>query len=225
MVARSRMIGTLVAALLFVAACSAGASVAPTTTLPPALPAGAYTSNVFRPPVTVTLPDGWLIAGDTIDYFAVRPVTTDVLGIHVFRSPRPALQDSDCPLAAAPDVGTSAREIVDWIRARPGLVTSEPVTVTRGGLAGLQVDLAIVGGWSASCPFAEGLPTVPLFVSAAPDGYRWVVAGGERLRLEVLDVPGDGTIVVDIDDFNGSLMDEFLPAATPIVESLRFGLS
>jgi hypothetical protein len=31
-------------------------------------------------------------------------------------------------------------------------------------------------------------------------------------------------VVVDVDAFDGSLMDGFLPAAAPVVGSLRFGL-
>ncbi len=65
---------------------------------------------------------------------------------------------------------------------------------------------------------------MPLFVSASDLSFRWVVAGSERLRLAVLDVPGQGTVVVDIDAFDGSLMDGLVIAATPIVESLRFAL-
>jgi hypothetical protein len=205
---------------------SGGASQAPATEAPrPALAAGQYSSSTFRPPVTFTLPDGWLISGDTADYFALGPVTSDATGIHVFRSPRAASQAADCPITAEPGVGATAKDLVDWIRARPGFVTSDPVAVTQGGLVGLQVDVAIVEGWSPSCPFAGGLPTVALFVGARDPSFRWVVAGNERLRLRVLDVPANGTIVVDIDAFDGSLMDGFLPGAMTIVESMRFALS
>ena len=96
--------------------------------------------------------------------------------------------------------------------------------MSLGGLGGLEVDVAIVEGWAVSCPFAGGLPTVPLFVSPTDPDFRWVIAGTERLRLDILDVPGSGTIVVDIDAFDGSLMDALLPAASPIVEGMRFGL-
>ncbi len=93
--------------------------------------------------------------------------------------------------------------------------------VTVGGLRGVELDLALNTGWTASCPFANGVPTVPLFVGG--DGnLRWVAAGNERLRLSLLDVPGGGTVVVDIDAFDGTLFDELLVAATPIVQSLEF---
>lgn len=220
--ARSSWLGVLVTVALL-AGCGGVAS-PPTSTPRAAVPAGTYTTSAFRPPITYTLPVGWLIADDTADYFDLEPVTSDAIGIRIFRSPRAASQDPACPVTAAPGVGTTATDLVDWIRARPGLVVGDPVPVTMGGLAGLRVDLAIVAGWTASCPFANGVPTVALFVGATEASFRWVIAGSERLRLAVLDVPGSGTVVVDIDAFDGSLMDGLLRAAAPIVGSLRFGL-
>ena len=76
-------------------------------------------------------------------------------------------------------------------------------------------------GWRPSCPFAEGLPTVPL-IFQPPDGYRWVVAGSERLRLYLLDIPGGGLVVVDIDAFDGARWEAILEAAGPIVRSFSF---
>ncbi len=206
------------------AGCGGSASPTPTSIPRAAVLPGTHTSSAFRPPITYTLPDGWLVAADAPDYRALEPVASDQVGIRIFRSPQAASQDPTCPIAAAHGVGTTAKDLVDWIRARPGLVVGDPVPVTMGGLAGLQVDIAIIGGWTPSCPFASGIPTVALFVGTTGTSFRWVVAGSERLRLAVLDVPGAGTVVVDIDAFDGSLMDGLLPAAAPIVGSLKFGL-
>jgi hypothetical protein len=101
------------------------------------------------------------------------------------------------------------------------LAVGTPRLVTVGGLRGTEIDLQIATGWTPSCPFANGLPTVPLFVGA--DQLRWVIAGSEQLRLTLLDVPGGGTVVVDIDAFDGSLMAGLLDQATPIVNSFVFG--
>jgi hypothetical protein len=215
----------LLLAAALVASCGGAASPTPVATAQRlAVPAGEYRSNAFGPPITYQLPAGWLVADDGADYFALQPVTSDQVGIYVFRSPLAASQDQDCPLKPAPDTGTTAKELVDWTRARPGLVVGDPVPVTVGGFSGLQADVAIVEGWKASCPFANGVPTAPLFVSPTDPNFRWVVAGSERIRLIVLDVPAKGTVVVDIDAFDGSLMDGFLPAATPIVATMKFGL-
>ena len=215
------LLAALVAAL--VAGCAGAPSAAtPVPTLAPSvLPAGTYTSAAFQPAVTYTVPTGWRIASDSSDYFALQPVDSDIIGIHFFRDPLAASQDAACPTTAEPGVGKLSLEIATWIRGLPGIIASSPRMVTMGGLRGVELDLALNTGWTASCPFANGVPTVPLFVGA--DGsLRWVVAGNERLRVALLDVPGGGTVVVDVDAFDGTLMDGLVAAAAPIVQSLSF---
>ena len=193
----------------------------PGTPQPSAVPAGTYASQVFKPTATYTLPGGWLVGADTAPYFQLLPVTSDLVGIHLFRDAKPASQDPACPDTAAAGIGASGRELVEWIRGRPGLVVSDARPVTVGGLPGQEIDVAIKTGWTASCPFANGTPTVPLLTDGK-GGYRWVVAGSERLRLDILDVPGGGTVIVDVDAFDGSLMDALVKDATPIVQSISF---
>ncbi len=219
--ARVAALAALAALVAVLAACGAGATAAPSG--PSALPAGTYTSRLFQPPVTFTLPAGWWNPSDTAGYFVLQPVTSDLTGIHLFRDPQPASQDPSCPTSAEPGVGSTSIELVTWIRGLPGLVVSAPRIVTVGGLRGTEIDVAIAEGWTTSCPFANGLPTVPLFVG---DGgqLRWVIAGSERLRLSLLDVPGGGTVVVDVDAFDGALWDQLLAAATPIVQSFVFSV-
>ena len=212
---------SLILAAVLLAGCAGAPPASPAPTLPPALAPGTYTSVAFQPAVTYTVPNGWRVASDSASYFALQPVTSDIVGIHFFRDPLAASQDAACPTTPEPGVGTLALELAAWIRSLPGMVASSPRMVTVGGLRGVELDLALNTGWTASCPFANGVPTVPLFVGE--DGaLRWVVAGNERLRLSLLDVPGGGTVVVDIDAFDGTLMDDLLAAATPIVQSLSF---
>ena len=217
------VIQRLAAILLIVAVaagCASSGGASPTPSGPQALPPGEYRSNAFRPVVTFSLPKGWFIGDDGTDYLALQPVTSDALGIYLFRSPGAASQAADCPTAAASGVGPLAKDLVDWIEALPGLKAGPRTSVAIGGLAGFQVEISIEPGWTTSCPFADGLPTVPLVVGA--NGLRWVVAGSERLRLAVLDVPAGGTVVVDVDAFDGSLFDGFLPLADTIVKGMRF---
>jgi hypothetical protein len=215
-----RRVSLFLAAVL-IAACSGAPAATPAATLPPALAPGTYTSAAFQPAVTYTVPSGWRVSQDSPDYFALQPASSEVTGIHFFRDPLAASQDPTCPTSPEPGIGTLSLELATWIRGLPGIVASSPRMVTVGGLRGVELDLAINTGWTASCPFANGVPTVPLFVGG--DGnLRWVAAGNEQLRLSLLDVPGGGTVVVDIDAFDGTLFDELLAAATPIVQSLEF---
>jgi len=214
-----RRVSLILAVLL--AACSGAPAATPAPTLPPALAPGTYASTAFQPAVTYTVLSGWRVAQDSPDYFALQPADSEITGIHFFGDPLAASQDPTCPTSPEPGVGTLSLELATWIRGLPGIVASSPRMVTVGGLRGVELDLALNTGWTASCPFANGVPTVPLFVGG--DGnLRWVVAGNERLRISLLDVPGGGTVVVDIDAFDGTLFDELLVAATPIVQSLEF---
>jgi hypothetical protein len=167
------------------------------------------------------VPVGWFIDADTERYFALRPAISDLVGIHVFRSPVAAAEDTACPDSPEPGIGSTARELRDWIQGRDGLNVSSPRLASVSGLTGFELDVQIKDGWTASCPFANGLPAVPLFVSAEGD-FRWVVAGTERLRLSLLDAPGGVTLVVDIDAFDGALLPDLLVSAQPIVRSMRF---
>lgn len=214
------LIVALIASVL-VAACSSSSSATPSGPVDSPLPAGTHSSTVFQPPVTFTVPDGWVLAADAADYLQLRPANQDLLGIHLFRGVSPMSQDPSCPVEAEPGVGTSSVELMSWIRGLDGLNVSSPAMVTVGGLLGSSIDIAIKDGWTQSCSFANGLPTVPLLVNPGT-GLQWVIAGGERLRLYVLDLPDGGTLIVDVDDFEGSQFEPFLAAALPIVKSLQF---
>ncbi|MCJ7711163.1 MAG: hypothetical protein MUQ32_10090 [Chloroflexi bacterium] len=209
------------ALILVVAGCGAS-SASPAASGPAAspLPAGTYTSSAFQPPVSYTLPDGWTLASDTAGYLQLHPVETDLMGLHLFRDVVAASQDPSCPTTPEPGVGRTSSELVTWMRGLPGLSVGAPVMVTVGGLRGTAVDIAIAPGWTQSCSFANGLPTVPLLTNGAD--LRWVVAGSERLRLYVLDLPGGGTVIADLDAFDGDLYGPLIDAGVPIVKSLQF---
>jgi hypothetical protein len=217
----------LFAAAAVVAGCGGASVVAPpaasgAATPPPltALPGGTYTSEGFQPPVTFTVPEGWVKTADAPLYLALRPIENELIGIHLFGNPSAASQDASCPAAAEPGVGGSAKELADWIAARPGLVASTPTLVTVGGLSGLSIDVGLKADWTQACPFANGVPSVPLFNSPAID--HWVVVGNERLRLYLLDVPGGGTVVVDLDAFDGDQVEDLIARSASIVRSLQF---
>jgi hypothetical protein len=213
------MIALVLGSLL--ASCSPAPAAPAASPGPTALPPGSLTSDTFQPPVSFSVPVGWFIDADTERYFALRPAISDLVGIHVFRSPVAAAEDAACPDSPEPGVGSTARELSDWIQGRDGLNVSSPRLASVGGLTGFDLDVEIEDGWTASCPFANGLPAVPLFVSAEGD-FRWVVAGTERLRLSLLDAPGGVTLVVDVDAFDGALLPDLLVSAQPIVRSMRF---
>jgi hypothetical protein len=213
----SRAASTLVAALL-VAACGGTTPPSPPAVTP--MPAGEYTSLGFRPAVTFTVPDGWLLAADSGLYLNLRPVENEVIGIHLFRDPKAASQDPTCPAAAEPGVGSTAFELAAWIAERPGLAVTTRTMATVGGLVGVSIDVALRADWQQACPFANGVPSVPLFNS--PEIDHWVVVGNERLRIYLLDLPDGGTVVVDLDAFDGAQFEDLVSRAGGVVRSLQF---
>ncbi len=218
---RARLTVGILAVLLVAACGGAGTTAAPSRLAESPLAAGTHTSTVFQPAVTFTVPDGWVLATDTADYLQLRPAGQEIIGMHLFRGVAAASQDPSCPIAAEPGVGTTSTELVTWMRGLAGLTVSGPAMATVGGLRGVSIDIGIAQARTQSCPFANGLPTVPLIVEPGT-GLRWVLAGGERLRMYLLDLPEGGTLIVDIDDFDGAQFDALISAASPIVKGLEF---
>lgn len=212
-------------AIVFAVAACGGAVPPPAAQVTPqpgptAMPAGTYTSSSFQPALTFTVPEGWVLAEDSALYLSLRPADSDVIGIHLFRDPSAASQDPTCPAAPEPGVGRTSSELTAWIRSLPGLVVSTPAMATVGGLPGVSIDAALQADWTAACPFADGIPSVPLFNS--PQIEHWVVVGNERLRLYLLDVPGGGTVVVDLDAFDGEQIADLINVALPILQTFQF---
>lgn len=213
----------LLFAMLVTACGGSTATSDPSASLIPPLAAGAHTSTAFQPPLTFSVPDGWELANDTPTYLQLRPAGSDVAGIHLFRNAVAASQDPACPSDPELGVGNTSSELVAWMRGLPGLVVSTPAMATVGGLPGVSVDIGIREDWTQSCPFANGNPTVPLFNSNGA-GYHWIVVGNERLRLYLVDLPSGGTILIDVDAFDGTLFDSLIGAALPIVRSFEFAI-
>jgi hypothetical protein len=210
-----------VAIALLVAACGGSPAPSPSGPTDSPLPAGTYTSTLFQPAVTFTVPDGWVLDTDTAGYLQLRPAGQSILGVHLFRGVTAASQDVQCPTEAQAGIGTTSSELVAWMRSLKGLVVTSPAMATIGGLRGVSVDIGIAPTWTQSCPFANGLPAVPLLVEPGT-GLRWVLAGGERLRMYLLDLPDGGTLIIDIDDFDGSQFGTFVGVVAPIVKSFQF---
>ena len=224
----SRSIALLVLATTL-AACAgqslppaAGTDASPTADAgptPEVLAAGTYSTRNFRPTLTFTVPEGWELLADTPNWVQLRPTGEADLGLYLFRNAQAASQDPTCPTTPAEGVGMTSSELVTFYRGLPGVIAGNPALVTVGGLNGSSLDLGLAPDWTRSCPFADGIPTVPLLMNTGIE--RWVLAGSERLRLYVLDVPG-GNVVVDVDDFAGSNIDTLLASAAPVIKSFVF---
>jgi len=179
---------------------------------------GEHVSRSFQPPFAYEVPSGWRNDTDLPSNYYLRPVGFDSGGVYLFRDMAIASQDSSCPRVAATGIGTSAKELVDWMAAAPGLQVSRPEAVDIGGLDGWRVEVALATDWTFACPFADGIPSHPLFIT--PDGIYWAVADTERLQLTIADLPEGGTVAVDVDAFFGVDYPALRQAADPIVRSI-----
>ena len=104
------------------------------------------------------------------------------------------------------------------------LKVGTPRLATIGGLPGTELDLEIAAGWTQSCSFANGQPTVALLLGEQA-AYHWVMYGTEKMRLTILDGPGGKPILVAVDATEGALFDDLAVNAAPIVKTFAFRTS
>ena len=70
---------------------------------------------------------------------------------------------------------------------------------------------------------SEGKPGAPLFANADPGSdFDWGLVGDGRIRLFLLALPHDRTLLIDIESTDKQTWDAFIPHAMPVVGSFNF---
>lgn len=170
-----------------------------------------------------TVPEGWSNPEDgSTAYFLAQQDGPDGSGVWVFSNVRAHAQGADCPHELAPGVDGSAANIVSWIRSLPGLAITNLQSVTIGGLTGESFDVAVKPTWDQTCPWDPTNPTVPLFLSAEQDDFDWGINRDSRMRLYLLTLSPDQTLLIDIEAQDAATWTNLLTEAVPIVESFEF---
>jgi hypothetical protein len=184
------------------------------------LPAGTATTRRFVSGSTFNVPADWVNDVESSEFYRLFPDTPaneaefalsegPAQGIFMAIVDTPSV--TPCEGIAATS-GSTAAELVDSLVANEGLVTSERIDVTLGGLTGARVDAYIDPDWTGSCTGdSEEPPT-----QAAKD-YRG--------RFIFLDRPIRGRILIVVDSIHSADFEAFLAEAMPIVESFEFDLS
>ena len=168
------------------------------------------------------MPAGWFTGDEPTEYALTVGSDRSSDGIFLFRDPLAHSQKPDCPLTADQTIGTSAKEITDWIASLPGLKATPPEAVTVGGLPGYMLDVRLAPSWKHACPYSDGAPVVPLIVgSASNKGLDWGV-GATGMRIWVLDAGADRRIWMDVEAGDRLTLDDMLQRATPVIESFEF---
>jgi hypothetical protein len=133
----------------------------------------------------------------------------------------------NCDESAEPGVGGTAEQLAKWVAGLPGVESGNPRPAAVGGWTGFVMDIRLAGTWTKTCPFADD-PVVPLTLTGDPAQFhqtRTFIAKGLSLRLYFLDTPDGGNVQINVIDIpDGISFKDYLAVATPIVESMRFGI-
>jgi hypothetical protein len=178
------------------------------------------------------VPEGWTNPEDNQDGYVLAPRRgPDGAGVFVFSDVLAHAQGidpatGDCVPARAPAVGSSSSAIHDWIRSLPGVrIDHEEKGISIGGLSGFSVDLSVKPTWKGTCGSPDEKPGVPMFVNAqttADEGFDWGISGDGRMRLFILSLGPDRTLLIDIEAQDKLTWDGLLGQAKPIVGSFEF---
>lgn len=194
------------------------------------MPAGSFSTTHFSPAVQLDLPAGWVLVEDEFATLHLSPIEAgwgrqgDGLvnfdGISLYRHPVAGPPDGGAlPVSG---VGTTARELADWLSTRPQLVSTKPKQVTIGGLPGYELDFHL----SSNAGFLCGVACVNLLNSGDDVlNFQYGLEGPWHVRATLVDLPGGPTVMVAVDGPSGRAFDRLLAEAQPIIESLRFPTS
>jgi len=170
----------------------------------------------MQPKITYTVPAGWENLEDLVGNFLLQQ-PNDPRYVGVYQNVR---TPAECNEAWADGVGKTVDDLVAWYTTHPGLVSTDPVPVTIGGLDGFALDLSLDPSWTVVCPFSEGQPVVPILIGGEVSLLHHVLLPGMEARLYVLDWNG-GNVVIEIGP-EGTDLQTYLDEVVPIIESMTF---
>lgn len=188
------------------------------------LEAGQYQTSSFQPRVTYTVPAGWTNFEDlpgNFWLFLQQDSQDGVLGgsyLGIYQNVHAAA--INCAEDWQEGVGTTPSELVAWYESVPGLIVSEPKTVTVGGLDGLQIDLALEPGVD-TCRYGP-YKGIPLIIGDGVSSLHHVILKQLNLRLVIL-AWRKGNVTLEITNVTKQhSANEFRTALQPIIDSLEF---
>ena len=185
---------------------------------------GTYTTTVFTPTLTYTVPVGWSNFEDTPGNFLLVPPRGSLAGVNRdtgdFIGVYSSIAAADgCPFNEAPDVEQSASGIAGWMARNPGLAITNRHDVDNGGLQGVVFDIKMAKGWTKGCPYTHGVPLVPLIVGVGISGLEHGILPQSWTRLYLLDNPPQGVMAIEVVNVQeGDHLDEY----SSVVEGMSF---
>lgn len=189
------------------------------------LAAGEYQTTTFSPQMSYTVPDGWTNMEDLLGNFLLHQQQDSQEGarggsyLGIYSNVHAAA--IDCAEAWQDGVGTTPAELVAWYQTVPGLIVSEPVAVTVGGLDGLQVDFSLEPGVE-TCSF-DGNVGIPLIIGDGVSDLHHVILHDLDVRLVLLAWEA-GNVTLEVTNAKEQhTAEEFRSQLQPIIDSLVFG--
>jgi hypothetical protein len=190
------------------------------------LEAGTHRTVAFEPGLTYTVPTGWGNYEDLPGNVLLVPPgstleegdagTGEYIGIYdgialpggppeCVEAPRPGMEHTPEGIAAA-------------LASQEGLSATQS-DVTIGGLEGIMLDLSVADGYTGTCPFASGMPVVPILIGTGPAGLHHVLTADFDMRLYLLEEPRGLTVAIEVIDAPERASLEELSA---VVEQMSF---
>lgn len=189
-----------------------------------ALAAGEYQTTTFTPQLSYAVPDGWTNMEDLPGNFWLFQQQDSQEGarggsyLGIYSNVHAAA--IDCAEAWQDGVGTTPAELVAWYQTVPGLIVSEPLAVTVGGLEGLQIDFSLEPGVD-TCSF-DGNVGIPLIIGDGVSELHHVILHDLDVRLVLL-AWGDGNVTLEITNAKVQhSAEEFRSQVQPVIDSLMF---
>jgi hypothetical protein len=189
------------------------------------LPSGTAGTTRFTPGLQFTVPEGWVLREDEPRTMYLTPADAGSLvlqdgvafdGINAYA--QPVAGPADGGPTPESGVGGDARALATWLSSRPQLVATRPLEVRLAGRGAWQVDF----GLSAEAGVLCGRPCVNLL--NGPDdarSYQFGIIGPWRVRAFLLDLPDGSTLLVTVEDVDGTGLAEEVRRAQPILDSLE----
>jgi hypothetical protein len=213
-----------------------GAAAPPTTTAPPQCPnpeggrclgrlsTGTYSTVVFQPKLTYTVPAGWFNYEDTPGNFLLVPPDGNLLGVNLGTSDfigvytSVAAEGYNCSAhTVATGADDSPAAVVRYLRGRHGVIAGPARPVRIGRLRGFVIDLRLAHGAGLHCP-GYTPPYYPIIIGIGSTGLDHGLIPHLVLRLYLLRYAG-ATLAVEVDDLHGG---RDLRVYGSIVRRLRF---
>lgn len=194
-----------------------------------ALAPGTHSSANLITPFTFEVPDGWAKNLDVPGSFNLTSSAFSTGTIAVIPDWQVVTQRR-CSLDPEPGLGRAVGDLVTWLTEHPGLITSTPTPVALGGLEGQVLEIKKHPDWKDTrgegtvgpehpCPGRVGLFT---HKGTIDDPGYWDIDESMRMRLLFLDAGDHHVVTVHIETSDRAVFEDFVEAATPIVESFDF---